>query len=97
MCLVDAEVGQEECKRLRGHGRTAISMEAELSRQDVLALAALGHKSLRKRGTFAMGNHPAHDVSAEYVDDDVQVEVGPLLRPKQLGYVPAPDLVWCSC
>ena len=37
--------------------------------------------------------HPAHHVAAEDVQDHIEVEVGPLLRPVQLGDVPAPHLI----
>ena len=38
-------------------------------------------------------DHPAGDVAAEDIEDDVQIEVGPLDRTPQLGDVPAPKLV----
>ena len=47
-------------------------------------------------GGFPMGDHPAGDVAAEDVEDDVEIEVGPLGRPQQLGDVPAPKLVGCG-
>jgi hypothetical protein len=36
---------------------------------------------------------PADDASAENVDDDVEIEIGPFGGPHQLGDVPGPDLV----
>jgi len=38
-------------------------------------------------------HHPAHHVAAEDVQDDVEVEVGPLGRPQQLRDVPGPNLI----
>src|SRR5262245_18808331 len=38
-------------------------------------------------------HHPADGVPAEYVEHDVQVEVGPLCGTEQLGDVPTPQLV----
>ena len=40
-----------------------------------------------------VGDHPADDIAAEDIEDDVQIEVGPLRRPAQFGDVPAPELV----
>jgi hypothetical protein len=40
-----------------------------------------------------VGDHPADDVAAEDVEDDVQVQVGLLRRAEQLRDVPAPHLV----
>src|SRR5215216_2013085 len=38
-------------------------------------------------------HHPAHDIAAKDIQDDVEVEVGPFFRPFELGDIPRPDLV----
>ena len=53
----------------------------------------LGDELLGQVGAFARGDHPADHVAAEDVEDHVEVEVGPLGRPQELGDVPGPDLV----
>ena len=53
----------------------------------------LGDELLGEVGALALGDHPAHDVAAEDVQDHVEVEAGPLRRPLELGDVPGPDLV----
>src|SRR5262249_44796092 len=40
-----------------------------------------------------VGHHLADDVPAEYVEHDVEVEVGPLCGAEQLGDVPTPQFV----
>jgi hypothetical protein len=45
------------------------------------------------RRVLAVGDHPADDVAAEDVEDDVQVEVRPLDRSEELCDVPRPDLI----
>src|ERR1035437_2931973 len=40
-----------------------------------------------------MRDHPAGDVAAEDIQDDVEIEVGPLGGSEQLGDVPAPELI----
>src|SRR6266704_3202229 len=42
---------------------------------------------------FAHGHHPAGDVAAEDIEDHVEIKVGPLGGPQQLGDVPAPELI----
>ena len=42
-----------------------------------------------------MGKHPADDIAAVDIDDDVEGIVGPLFRPEELRDVPRPDLVRC--
>ena len=44
-----------------------------------------------------MGEKPSHDVPAEDVDHDVEVEVREGYRASELGDVPRPDLVRCDC
>ena len=50
-------------------------------------------KALGQFGTLPMGDHPADDLATEDVEDDVEIEVGPLRRPQELGDLPAPELV----
>ena len=54
----------------------------------VSAISSLG----QLRG-FTRRHHPADYVPAEDVQDDIEIEVGPLGRPLQLGDVPTPKLV----
>ncbi len=60
---------------------------------DVLFRAALLDQSLGQFRAFAIGDHPAGDVTAEDIQDHVEVEVGPFRRTEQLGDVPAPELI----
>src|SRR4030095_4042947 len=53
----------------------------------------LADELLGQRRALAMRDHPADHVPAEDVEHDVQVEVGPLRGPEELGDVPAPELV----
>src|ERR1017187_7347801 len=39
------------------------------------------------------GDHPAHHIAAEDIQDDVEVEVSPLGRSQQLRYIPGPNLI----
>jgi hypothetical protein len=60
-------------------------MERELTRLDALFLAALLDQSLGQLRAFAISDHPAGDVTAEDIEDDVQVEVRPFCGTQQLG------------
>src|SRR5450432_3235487 len=93
MCFGDAQVGEQQGYRLRHHRRAAIGVDGELVGFDAFTTVAVAQEALCKRGELAMGNHPADDVSAEDVDDDVDVEVAPFARSEQLRYIPTPELV----
>ena len=73
----DTKVGQEEGHRLGGHRGSAISMKVELTRKDQLLLAGIGNQPLGELGTFAIGYHPADDIAAKDVQDDIEIVVRP--------------------
>jgi hypothetical protein len=91
--LGDAEVGEQEGDRLGGHGRAAVGMEGQLPGWDRLLGDGFGDQAVGQGGLLAVGDHPANHVAAVDIEDDVQVEVGPLGRSEQFGDVPAPDLI----
>ena len=51
-------------------------------------------KGFEQDGALSIGDAPADDPAAEDVEDDVEIEVGPLGRPHQLCDIPRPDLIW---
>ena len=93
VALGDAEVGQEKGQGLGLHRGSPIGLQGELSGLDALFGGRLLDQALGQGRAFARGHHPADDVAAEDVENDVEVEVGPLGRPEQFGDVPRPDLV----
>ena len=91
--LGDAQIGQQKGHRLGAHGRAAVGVDGELA-GGMLCFSQVSSMSLLGQfGAFARRHHPADDVAAEDVEDDVEVEVGPLGRAAQLGDVPTPKLV----
>ena len=42
---------------------------------------------------FLRRDHPADDIAAEDVQDDVEVEIAPFGWPHQFGDVPRPDMI----
>ena len=44
-------------------------------------------------GGLLLGHHPANDIAAEDVEDDVEMEAGAPDRTLEFGDVPAPHLV----
>lgn len=68
-------------------------MDSELRARDVLLAASVFEKLLGELSAFAMSDHPSDGVSAENIEYDIKVEVGPLGWPKELGDVPTPELV----
>ena len=68
-------------------------MQGEHLGLDALLQAAFLDEPGGERSGFPFGDHPADDVSAEDVEQHVEVKVGPRLRSEQPGDVPRPDLV----
>ena len=68
-------------------------MDGELIARDGLFAAGILKELPGELRAFAMGNHPADDVAAEDIEHDIKIEVSPLGRAKQFGYIPAPELV----
>jgi len=88
-----AEVGEQKGDRLRGHGAAPVGVHGQPTRRDHLLLSRLGDERLRDRGRLGVLNRPAHDVATEDVQDCIEVVVGSLGGPEQLGYVPRPNLI----
>jgi len=55
----------------------------------------LGEQVPGEAGVFLSRDHPANDVAAEQIQDDVEVQVHPPGQGRQLGDVPGHDLVRC--
>src|SRR5450755_4444607 len=68
-------------------------MEPQLVRLDVLLFASFLDQLSGQFGAFPRGHHPADDIPAEDIEDDVKVKVGPLGGTTQLGDVPTPQLI----
>ena len=68
-------------------------MDGELPVGDILLDARLLDEALCKGGAFTMGHHPADHITAEDVQDDVEVKIGPLYRPFEFCDIPRPYLV----
>jgi hypothetical protein len=88
-----AQVGQQQCHRLGPHGRSAVGMQPELAWFDILLFAGFFDQLPSQFGALARRHHPADNVTAENVEDDVEIKVAPLGGAAQLGDVPTPKLV----
>src|SRR5580704_2999688 len=86
------QIRHQERDRLRGHRRTPVRMDGELTGPDLFFLTGIPDKPSGQFRAFPVCDHPAHHVSAEYVENHVKVEVCPLYRSQQLCDVPAPEL-----
>ena len=93
VALGDIEIDQQAGHRLGAHGGTAIGMQGQPARLDIMARHGVSDELLGQLRTLARGDEPAHDEAAEDVQDDVQVEARPLGRSLELGDIPGPDLV----
>ena len=93
MGLADIQIDQQGGDRLGTHAGTAIGMQGQAAGRDVLLGDGVGDQLLGQFGGLPMGDHPAHHVTAEDVEDHVQMEAGPLCRPAQLRDIPRPHFV----
>ena len=91
MAFGDVQVHQQDGHRLGAHAGAAVGVQRERAALDVVAGHAVGDELLDKLRTLALGDHPAHDMAAEDVQDHVEVKACPLGRPLELGDVPGPD------
>ena len=89
----DSQVGQEKGHGFGAHRGAAIGMDGELSGSNVLFEGRVLDEASCQDGAFAGSQHPSDDTSAEDIEDDVEVEVGPLGGSQEFGDVPGPDLV----
>jgi len=58
--------------------------------------AGIGDEPFGQFRAFAIGDHPAHYITAEDVEDHIEIKVRPLRRTEQFRDVPAPELVGAS-
>ena len=89
----DAEVGEQLRGALAGHGCAAVRMQGEHLGLDALLEARWLDEPAGQGGALALGDPPPHDISAEDVEQDVEGEVRPALRPEKPRDVPRPGLV----
>src|ERR1700691_4052285 len=79
--LGNAEIGQQASDWLAAHRRAAVGVESELIRQDDLLFGSFCDELPGEFGAFARRDHPADDIAAEDIQNDVEVKVGPLGGP----------------
>src|SRR5579863_1847848 len=93
VALGDAQVGHQKGDRFGPHDPAAVGMNGELAGRNLVLADSFLNELLGQFGALLVGDHPASNVAAKDVNDDVKIEVGPLDRTAQLGDVPAPKLV----
>src|SRR5450830_1260464 len=91
--LFDTQVRQELGHGPRAHRASAVGVSGQLAGGDPLLAAGLGDQLRGQGRRLGVGQQPAHDVAAEDVEQDVEVQVGPLLKGQEFRDVPGPDLV----
>src|SRR5208283_4387614 len=80
MALGNAQVGHQKGNRLGLHDPAAVGMNGELAGGNLMLADGFLDKLLGQFGAFLAGDHPASNVATEDVEDDVEIEVGPLDR-----------------
>ena len=89
----DVEIDEQSGHRLGAHAGTAVGMQGQSARIDVLLLNRIGDELLGQFRRFARSDHPADNVAAEDVEDDVEMEVTPLDWPLYFRDIPTPHFV----
>ena len=86
-------IGEQERSGFGSHRPAAVGMQGKLAGRHLVFGDGVVEQGGEQRGAFGVGDAPADDAAAEDIEDDVEVEVGPLGRADELGDVPGPDLV----
>jgi len=76
--LGDAEIGHEEGHRLRRHDPATVGVDVELTGGNLVLANGLLNELFGQFRTLPMRDHPADGIAAEDVEDDIEIEVGPL-------------------
>ena len=78
MAFGDLQIDQKTGHWFGAHRGSPIRVQSQLTRQDIMARHGVGDELLRQVGALAWGDQPAHDETAEDVQNHVEVkEVAP--------------------
>ena len=84
----DTKVGQHQGRRLGLHGAAAVGVEGQLTGRDGVLFDGVIEQCLEQAGALGIGDAPADDPAAEDIENDVEIEVGPFRRSRQLRDLP---------
>jgi hypothetical protein len=91
--FTDLKIHEQRSHGFRAHAAAAVGMQRQCTRDDALFVSRIGDDLIGELGRFTRRDHPADDVAAEDIEDDVQMEAGPFRRTFQLCYIPRPDFI----
>jgi hypothetical protein len=80
----DAEIGEQQCGGLGAHRTAAVGVQSELTFRRRMFGGGIVEQRGEQGGALAIGDTPADDASAENVDDNVEIEIGPFGGPISL-------------
>jgi len=80
MSLGDTQVGHQKGHRLGRHHPAAVGVDVELAGRNLVLADGFLNELPGQFSALARRDHPADDVAAEDIQDDIQIEVGPLGR-----------------
>ena len=76
----DVQIDEQLGDRFGAHAGAAIGVQGQRPRYDILFVDGIGDQLLGKFRSFPVGDHPTDDVTAENIEDHVQVKARPLRR-----------------
>ncbi len=88
----DLQFGEQVDEARRGHRRAAVLMHGEAGSRRVSRYTA-ADEATGERAALGAGDHPADDISAVQVDQDIQEQAQAAIDQRQFGDVPGPHLV----
>ena len=71
--FADIEVHEQRGNGFRAHAAAAVGVQRERAGDDALFVSRIGDDLFGELGRFPRGDHPADDIAAEDIEDDVQV------------------------
>lgn len=71
---LDPEIREQQRDELAAHRRAAVGVDRQLMRTDALLVARRLDEALGQVGILLPGDHPAHDVATEEIQDHIQSE-----------------------
>jgi hypothetical protein len=90
----DTEIGEQERRCFCLHRTATVSMQSELSWGHLMLGDGVMEQSFEQGRTFSISDAPTDNPATEDVDDDVEIEIGPLGWALELCDVPGPNFVW---
>lgn len=93
----DPEITQKHHQTLGFHRRATVSMDRKRAWINLLLLDRLRDELPGELGALPVRHHPSDHIPAKHVENHAEIEIRPLGRAFEFGYIPPPKLVRLRC